>query len=378
MDGHTQSQQRERLARRLTWRAAAGLCALLTWFLALLMAATGALWLAHDTVVAALWLSALAWSGVSALCLWLALRLGICLFAANPPPVGVALSRELAPSLYALVDEVGADFGDIRIDTIWITGDINAAVLQRPRCGLWGRMENHLLIGLPLAHSVSERQLGAILAHEFGHLQCQRRAFAAWACHLRAWWFRATDNCILRCPVLGAVLDRLTLPDVGRAQALSRIEEFEADRAAAHAVGAPLLAQTLVEVAARERFLRCDYWVKVMAQCAQLPRPSVRPYRDMGLGMVAGFLPTADRSECFGSDCGDEDGLHPTLVERLAALREAPALDTLIEDSVAERHLGTLVPRLAWELDRAWWRATRGEWREVYRSVRRRRAGLLA
>ena len=351
--------------------------------LALLLAAlaavtAGGLWLACDAAWDQRWLTALGWLAIAVPCAAGGLRLALCLFAASPPPVGVPLSRELAPSLHALVEQIGADFGELRIDTVWITGDINAAVLQRPRNGLWGCMESHLLIGLPLAHSVSERQLGAILAHEFGHLHRQRRALAAWGCHLRAWWFRVTDNCILRCPLLGRLLHRVTLADVMQAQALARMEEFEADREAARAVGSPLLAQTLLEVAARERFLRCDYWVKVMAQCVQLPRPSVRPYRDMGLGMVAGFLPALDRGECMTEDCGDEDGLHPSLSERLAALREAPALDTRVEDSVAERHLASLLPRLAWELDRAWWADTRGEWRAVYSSVQRRRSGSVA
>ena len=378
MDGYTQSKQRARLARRLTLRAALGLFALLLFLGSALCAALFMLWLGLGQGFSGQWLAAVAWMVVGGLTAWIALRMGTCLFAPNPPPVGVLLSRELAPSLYALVDRVGSDFGGVRVDVIWITGDINAAVLQRPRHGLCGRMETHLLIGLPLTHSVSERQLGAILAHEFGHLACQRRALAAWGCHLRAWWFRAIDHCIERFPLGGALLDRLTLDDVIQAQALSRIEEFEADRVAADSVGASLLAQTLLEVAARERFLRCDYWVKVMAQCAELPRPSVRPYRDMGLGMVAGFLPSDQRGGCLGEDCGAEDGLHPSLIERLGALREMPALETLVEDSVAERHLGPMLPRLAWELDRAWWSVTRGEWRQVYRRSRTRRVRSVA
>lgn len=354
-------------------RAAFGLGVLLLAFALAVSGAVLALWFGQGQTFAGQWLPAMSWTVLGVTASWVALRLGGCLFASNPPPVGVLLSRELAPSLYALVDRVGGDFGGVRVDIIWITGDINAAVLQRPRYGLCGRMETHLLIGLPLAHSVSERQLGAILAHEFGHLACQRRALAAWACHLRAWWFRAVDNCIERFPLGGALLDRLTLDDVIQAQALSRIEEFEADRVAAGSVGAALLAQTLLEVAARERFLRCDYWVKVMAQCAELPRPSVRPYRDMGLGMVAGFLPSDQRGGCLGEDCGAEDGLHPSLIERLVALRESPALEMLVEDSVAERHLAPMLPRLAWELDRAWWLVTRGEWRQIYRRSRLRR-----
>jgi hypothetical protein len=366
------------MARRLTVRAAIGLMLLLLACAGAVVAALAALRLVPGLVSAGEWFSAFSLTVAGVLVVWCAAKLASCLFAANPPPVGVPLSRELAPSLHAMVDACARDFDGIRIDCIWITGDINAAVLQRPRMGLHGRMETHLLIGLPLAHSVSERQFGAILAHEFGHLLCQRRAFSAWACHLRAWWFRALDNCIERLPLFGVLLDRLTIGDVMQAQALSRIEEFEADRAAARAVGAPLLAQTLLEVAARERFLRCDYWVKVMAQCADLPRPSVRPYRDMGLGMVAGFLPSDQRGGCLGDQCGGEDGLHPTLTERLDALREMPPLETLVEDSVAERHLGPLLPRLAWELDRAWWSVTRGEWRQVYRRSRSRRMRSIA
>lgn len=373
LDGYKLSLQRERLARRLNLRAVTGLSLLLLVCCSAFALAVAAAWLGQQTAFAGQWLSALSWTVLGVLTLWFGLRVGGCLLAPNPPPIGVALTRELAPSLHTLVDGIAQRFGNVRVDTIWITGDINAAVLQRPRRGLVGRMETHLLLGLPLTHSVSERQLAAILAHEFGHLACQRRELSAWGCHARAWWFRAIDLCMERFPPFADLLDRATLSDVMRAQSLSRMEEFEADQAAADAVGAPLLAQTLVEVAARERFLRNDYWVKVMAQCADRPRPTVRPYRDMGLGMVAGFLPSADRGDCMDDQCGAEDGLHPSLIERLAALHETPALDALVEDSVAERHLAHMVTRLAWELDRAWWSMTRVEWREAYRSTRRSR-----
>ena len=344
----------------------AGLAVLLVTLCGLAVLTFNALWWWHEAATSKSWGTSLWWLAVCASSCWLTARLGACVFASNPMPLGVVLSPELAPSLHDLVNGVARDFAGVRIDALWITGDMNAAVLQRPAKGLYGAMQTHLLIGLPLVHSVSERQLSAILAHEFGHLACQRQGRHAWTCHARAWWFRALDNCIERLPLLGHVIDRLTECDVVQAQALCRLEEFEADRAAASSVGAPLLAQTLVEVAARERFLRCDYWVKVMAQCAQRPRPSVRPYRDMGFGMVAGFLPSAEREDYLLGDEGAEDGLHPTLSERLDALQEVPVLDSFVEDSVAERHLGDLLASLAWELDRAWWSATRGQWREVY------------
>lgn len=371
MVSETPYPHRARLARRLAVRAALGLVLLLAVLAALVLASAASASVVWHFAEGEEWSLAIAWSVVAVAVAAFTLRLSSCVFVPNPPPVGVPLSRELAPSLHALIDRVGDQFGGLRAHTLWITGEMNAAVLQRPRWGLVGPLETHLLLGLPLTHSVSERQLRAILAHEFGHLFHQRQSHAAWGCHLRAWWFRAVDHCILFMPPIGQLLDRLTLSEITEAQMLARMDEFEADRAAARAVGAGLVAETLVEVAARERFLRCDFWVKVMAQCAQGPRPTVRPYREMGLGMLAGFLPGDGRADCLSFAGGDEDGLHPSLAERIRALEVTPGLDVSVEDTVAERHLSLLLPRLAWELDRRWWAETRGAWRSHYLNTRR-------
>ncbi len=354
------------IGRRLALRALAGLALLSLLLIVLIGGSLSSVWFAGRLAGAGAWWLALPWGLTAVVGGVLAWRIGCCLFVAAPPPEGVQLARELAPSLYALCDRIGRRCGGRPVDTVWITGDINAAVLRRPRWGLVGPIETHLLIGLPLAHSVSERQLCAIVAHEYGHLAVQRRCVDAWGAQLRSAWFRAVECCIDRLPLLGALLDRLTRNEVCTALRLARIEEFRADRVAADAVGAGLLAETLVEVAARERFLRCDFWVKIMDQCAYSPRPSMRPYRDMGLGMVAGFLPGDGRGACLHSMCDEGDAFHPSLTERLEALGEQPASDTPVEDSVAERHLALLLPRLAWELDRAWWAQMRYEWRDSY------------
>lgn len=361
--------ERLRRARRATVHALTGLCVLFA--LALLSGVVGAVLLFEAWLATGLrkWWSAVLLALPGAVLAWLSLRLGRCLLVSNPLPAAQRLSGSQAPSLRALIQETGRHFGDIRLDAVWITGEMNAAVLQRPRWGFLGPIETHLLIGLPLAHSVSERQFGAILAHEFGHLARQRRGLAAWGCHLRAWWFRSADLCIERLPWLDGPLNRLTERGVMDAQQLARIEEFEADRAAAEVVGAPQVAEALVEMATRERFLMEDFWVKVMAQCGQRRRPSLRPYRDMGLGMVAGFLPAGRRASC-DSEAG-ADSLHPSLAERLTALGQAPDAELRIEDSVAERHLAKLLPQLAWELDQRWWDGARGLWR-AHRGQRRR------
>jgi len=362
-----------RLARRLGLRAVAGLCVLAL--------------VAIGFAVAALWCAVLTWQHLAEgevlgaiaavatfmLCLGASLRCAGWLAAPAERPDGVSLPRAAAPSLHRMIDRVGRRFGQPAIDGVWVTGDMNAAILQRPRWGWFGPMETHLMIGLPLTHSVSRRQFGAILAHEFAHLAFQRQGIAAWGSHLRAWWFRVLDRCIRSSTGLASVFEwwsARTLPDAVR---LSRVEEFDADECAARVVGARLLGETLVEVALKERFLSEDYWRKVMAQSQLRPQPSIRPYREMGLGMMAGFCRPAPGADHLHSLVGDEASpmdFHPTLLERLQALGVKPAAATSERPSAAARYLTPLLPSLAWVFDRAWWLDTRRTWRSRYERAR--------
>ena len=370
------SRIRRRLARRLGFRALGGLAALA---FALVGFGAAAGWFAASTWGFLLDGSvgvATAGAAMFMVALALAARCLGWLMTPAVVPDGIRLPAQAAMSLHCMVDRMGERFGAVRIDGVWVGGDMNTAILQRPRWGWIGPMEAHLIIGLPLAHSVSRRQFSAILAHEFAHLACQRQGLDAWWAHLRAWWFRVLDRCIDGMPWLQRPLERCFAGDLRDALRLARLEEFQADSIAAGVVGAGLVGETLVEVALKERFLNEDYWHKVMAQSCVQPNPSIRPYREMGLGMMAGFRrPLPGLLDLRGWD--DEEGrspaggFHPTLAERLRALGVRPAVSRGERVSLAEAHLAPLLPALAWVFDRAWWEDSRRAWRRRYRSTRR-------
>lgn len=347
----------ERLSRRLGVQALAGLGALAAAMCALAMAALAALSAATAAFAQGAVLTTLIWSVTAVLA---GLGAGLCgrwLFAPDAGPQGVALERRSVGSLHRLIDRVGARFGGVKVHAVWVTGDMNAAVLQRPRWGLVGPMRTHFMIGLPLIHSVSDRQFPAILAHEFGHLVRQRQGLAAWGCHVRAWWFRSMDRCIDDLPMLAGPIERWTANYLEQARLLARIEEFEADQAAAQVVGAGLLGETLVEVALKERFLAEDYWHQILAQNAAEPSRPMRPYHDMGLGMAAGFRRTVHQhalrqSMAAGEDHGDDP--HPSLSERLLALGILPDDVVVEEGEAAVCHLSPMLSHLASTFDQAW------------------------
>ncbi|MFJ1758045.1 M48 family metalloprotease [Kitasatospora sp. NPDC088134] len=74
------------------------------------------------------------------------------------------LTREAAPALYGLVDQVSDALGAPRVDSIAVSGRFNASF------GVVGlRRRRELEIGLPLWEMLTRQQRVALLGHELGH-----------------------------------------------------------------------------------------------------------------------------------------------------------------------------------------------------------------
>lgn len=350
---------RARLARRLTWWAIGGVAAVLaTGLLVLVVAAACAAraWLAIESgqpVETVMWVGAMLVMALAAVGLLNALSTGV------PVAEGVRLPRAVAPDLFALLDELAAQTAVAPVHVVRITGEINAAVMQRPALNLVGPLRTELLVGLPLVHSVSPEQFAAVLAHEFGHLAAQRRGRDGWSAHVRAWWARILNAVIDDEVGDGSWLDRAAERYFLDMQRLARMEEFEADAVAARLVGAELVGETLVELSRKAHFLEHDYWPRVQALRSSDAGSRVRPFREMGHGVLAGYAQAA--AACADVVEGVRDrrhDLHPTPRRRLRALRVACRQFQLPlpqgAGSAAERFFAGLVPTLAWVFDREW------------------------
>ncbi|MDT0433624.1 MULTISPECIES: M48 family metalloprotease [Streptomyces] len=84
-------------------------------------------------------------------------------------PDGVTVTEADEPRLWALVRELADATGTRAPDEIVLTGEVNAAVGERPR--LLGLLPGPraLHLGVPLLTGLSEAQLRSVLAHEYGH-----------------------------------------------------------------------------------------------------------------------------------------------------------------------------------------------------------------
>jgi Zn-dependent protease with chaperone function len=300
-----------------------------------------------------------------------AVRLLSVLFVPLPLPEGVRLSPKDARHLHRLIESMGWALEAERINHVWVTPDMNAALLQRPRRGVFGRIETHLLVGLPLMHSLTCPQLVAVLAHELAHLAVQRKGAGKYGALLRAWLLRALDRVGDVFPTIGAQADCWFGRFYSNMARLARIEEFEADAQATKVVNATLLGETLIEVSLKEQFLSRDYWPLVLAQSMVRAKPLVRPFRDLSLGVTAGFMRLAAAGDGILSNDSSPQTMHPTTRERLSALRVSPTVCRGNLPSAASHYLSPLLLTLAWVFDRAWWRDVRPDWQLTYRTVRR-------
>lgn len=274
---------------------------------------------------------------------------------ASPRPEGIRLPRAAAKELFGLIDELAERVGVPAVHDVRITDDINAAVVQRPSLGVVGALRTELLIGLPLVHGLSPAQLGAVLAHEFGHLAAQRAGVCAWGAHLRAWWVRAFDTLLMVLPLRPQWLERHATRFCRDMLRLAHAEEFEADMIAARLVGADLVGQTLIELSRKAHFLSHDYWPRVHALRMDDRESTVRPFREMGHGFAAGYSCLAEVCEQAVRDAeSGADPFHPSLRRRLCALRYMGSAADAGARSAADHYLAGLLPSLAWVFDHAW------------------------
>src|SRR5262249_43481952 len=81
-----------------------------------------------------------------------------------PEPPGMGLEREQAVPLFLEIDRLRTRLGVPRFHRVILTDDLNAAVVQVPRLGIFGWQKNFLMIGVPLMLVLPPEEFQAVLA----------------------------------------------------------------------------------------------------------------------------------------------------------------------------------------------------------------------
>ncbi len=249
-----------------------------------------------------------------------------------PKLVGYPISPAQAPTLYQMLDELRAHLNSSRFDQVLIIPDCNAAVVQRPAWGVFGRFKNTLLLGLLLLENCSVEELRSVLAHEFVHLARSHGKSNQWIYRLRRSWEQVLPK-LSRPRIRGEVsLRPLIARFVGwfwprfnaHAFVLSRIYEYEADATAARLAGADVMATALIRTNLCGRLLGQQFWPELWKLAGSESSPPAdalqraSKYLTEKLPNSQSWLQMAFLSTTTNADT------HPCLSDRLRAIAAAP------------------------------------------------------
>ena len=246
------------------------------------------------------------------------------------------------PALWALVGEVAQRLNTRPVDAIFLTPGVEIGVFERGSLlnKLRNRGQRYLILGMGALSGLSQGQLRAILAHEYGHFNNRdtaggnfvslvqrslysiarnlaRSGLATW--YNPAWWFVTIHYRIFLRITLGA----------------SRLQEILADRVAALAYGAHNLASGLEQLIRQNLTFAFQVDAEVKQAAAQQRGLqnlyALPPLEDAGALEKALAEKLSRQSSAYDS--------HPAPHDRLALIERIQAEDTVDDD-----------PRPAWDL----------------------------
>jgi Zn-dependent protease with chaperone function len=233
-------------------------------------------------------------------------------------PPGPRLTAADAPQLFRAIEEVARATNQPRPEDVYLLNEVNAWVTHRG--GVMGFGSRRVMgVGLPLMAGLTNQELRAVIAHEFGHYSSGDVALGPWIYKTRAAIGRAVAGVrqtFLESAFIwyGRLFMRVTM-------AVSRRQEFAADATAARVCGADPVMSALRKVAtlapAYSSYFRSE--VLAVLRAGFLPPIAEGFERYMANPDVARALTDLAHAPTTG-DHTEEFDSHPPLTERLAAL----------------------------------------------------------
>lgn len=322
---------------------------------------------------------------------WLVIK---SMWVTVPSPVGKELRRDEAPELFELITEIQTLLNGPNVHHVLMSDELNCAIVQVPKFGMFGWTRNYLVLGLPLMKAIGPGEFRAVLAHEFGHLSGKHGRFSGWIYRLRQSWIqiltRVRQERHYASFLFETFLDWYAPYFNAYSFVLARAQEYEADSYSVDLTGQSVAARALVQIELKGRVLGEDFWPSLYRQANDSAEPPVKPFEEM-LKAAQAPIPElkAERvlRQLLKVKTGYDD-THPALAERLSGLGvnsqslfSETTLPTLLssaddEGSAAERYLIQVPKNIAESFDRLWRENLAQTWRQRHIQIGQTRKRL--
>ncbi len=259
------------------------------------------------------------------------------------PPKGNELTRGEFPELFAFIDSLTKKTG-VKVDHVLLTREMNAAVVQYPKFGLFGFYENYLFIGLSLMLALSEKEFQSVLAHELGHLANHHSKRSAWIYSMRTRWSQimtALDaNSSFLLVFMMRFLDWYQPRFLTLTQVIARRQEREADQLAIEIAGAEAHARSFLVITAREKLLSDNAIEEIYRSYPLETKPPADLYNKVADALGAEITDRKKLTENIEAIFNTEQhpfDTHPADCERIRSSSRVTALDGLSKKEKSEK-----------------------------------------
>jgi Zn-dependent protease with chaperone function len=319
---------------------------------------------------------------------WVMIKSSIqMLFTRFPRPKGRALTEAEAPELFARIRDLRQLMHGPQIHHVLLTDELNAAIVQHPRFGLFGWEENYLILGFPLLQAMSAEEALSVVAHEYGHLSGHHSRLGGFIYRFRSAWGRLqslSEQWTDWGSRLIARLFRWYAPYFNAYTfVLARQNEYVADRISAEVAGQQHAANALMRISIAAQFENDVYWPSIQRMVGEQPQPPAARSQfwvqsiDQHLNEDARlrYLNTARQRQT------DHLDTHPALSDRLESIgvqADDAAACALVppEHSAAQIWLGTSLAGIQQEFDLNWQNDAAERWQEQHQHIEQNRQRL--
>jgi Zn-dependent protease with chaperone function len=239
---------------------------------------------------------------------------------------GLKVTANEQPELFALVEAEAKAAGEPMPQDVYLTLEANAAVRQTSR----GRRA--LIVGVPLLHILSERELRGVVAHEFGHYSGGDTRLGPWIYRTRETIGRTIHQLsdddgddswsqrIVRKPFIWYGLGFLRIT-----AKIKRSQEFAADRRAVASAGRNAYAHGLERVHAYGPAFDAYWNDEVVPLLQRGHRPPISEGFNRFIAHQNVTRAADHHLEQLRDEQTDPYDSHPSLPERLSAIEHLPA-----------------------------------------------------
>lgn len=300
------------------------------------------------------------------------------------PPEGRTITRSEAPRLFETLDKMCKKLDGPPIDHVLINRDYDAMILPLRNRAIFGGYTNYLLLGLPYMLGVPAKEMLSAIARDYSYL-CGTHGRVATKVYRQTHTFIALGEQLQHKSNVGRfgaliirVLDAFIVFYRAHTVEFLRHSGLAAELASTKMFGSQIRANGLIRDALLGRWIREEFWPKLMKQAESNPRPAFMPFAAMRTAFDASYEQWATRERLTETwlEMPAPHHIHPSLRERVEAIGQPGMLPSQVRVTAASALLEDASKRIIEEFDQAWWKDEKKHWDVKFHNASRSRSPL--